>query len=87
MTRVPNAFEAVRPRGAAIAPTVAPSPRRPGHAPGLLPGSTPRTVVMDARGRHCVPLSPRTNGVFVIESGAVAQASASKRQALLKGGI
>lgn len=87
MTRPLNAFQSVRPRGAAVQPTVAPSQRRPGRAPGRLPGSTPRTVVMDTRGRRCVPLSPRTNGVFVIESGAVAQASVNKRQALVKGGI
>ena len=49
--------------------------------------SVPRNVVMDSRGRHCVPLAPRTNGAFVIESGAVAQASVSKRQALVRGGI
>ena len=87
MSRVPNAFQAVRPRGEAVAPTVVPSTRKPGRAPGLLPGSTLRTVVMDTRGRRCVPLSPRSNGVFVIESGAVAQASVNKRQALVKGGI
>ena len=87
MTLVPNAFNSVLPRGAVGAPTMAPSPRRPGRVSGPLQGSTPRTVVMDSRGRHCVPLAPRTNGAFVIESGAVAQASASKRQALVRGGI
>lgn len=87
MSQVPNAFQAVRPRGSVIEPTVAPTARRPGRAPGSLPGSTPRNVVMDSRGRHCVPLAPRPNGVFVIESGAAAQASISKRNALVRGGI
>ena len=87
MSQVPNAFQAVRPRGSVIEPTVAPTARRPGRAPGPLPGTTPRSVVMDSRGRHCVPLAPRTNGAFVIESGAAAQASISKRNALVRGGI
>ena len=82
-----NAFQAVRPRGSVIALTVAPTAGRPDRAPRPLPGATPHNVVMDSRGRHCVPLAPRTNGAFVIESGAVAQASVSKRQALVKGGI
>ncbi|MCO5354205.1 hypothetical protein [Acidovorax kalamii] len=87
MSQVLNAFQAVRPRGSVIEPTVAPTARRPGRAPGPLPGTTPRNVVMDSRGRQCVPLAPRTNGAFVIESGAVALASVSKRQALVRGGI
>lgn len=83
----PNAFEAVRPRGAAIAPTVAPTPRRPGRAPGLLPGSTPRTLVLDTQGRRRVALAPSSNGAFLIESGPAAEAAVLKRQAIHRGGI
>lgn len=83
----PNAFEAVRPRGATIAPTVAPTPRRPGRAPALLPGSTPRTLVLDTRGRRRVALAPSSNGAFHIESGPAAKASVLKRQTIRRGGI
>lgn len=72
MTRVLNVFETVRPRGQAR-PSVVP---RAGH--GLL---------LDAKGVRRVPLAPRSNGAFFIESGAVALAASNKRSALLKGGI
>jgi hypothetical protein len=42
---------------------------------------------MDAKGKRCVPLAPRLNGAFAIESGAAAQAATDKRQALRKAGI
>ncbi|MDA8449803.1 hypothetical protein M4R23_08915 [Acidovorax sp. GBBC 3332] len=89
MTRVLNAFESVRPRGATVTPTTVPAQRRPGRAPPVLAGSTPRDrdVVLDRNGRACVPLAPRCNGAFSIESGAVAQASVSKRRAIVRGGI
>lgn len=83
----PNAFQAVRPRGTGTAPGAAPRPHSPGRAPSPLRGSTPRAIVMDSRGRRLVPLAPRVNGAFVIESGAVAQAAADKRRALVRGGI
>ena len=81
-----NAFQSVRPRAAA-APSAAFRPHTPGRAPVLLRGSTPRALVLDSKGKRCVPLAPQANGAFVIESGAVAQASADKRRALVKGGI
>lgn len=89
MTRVLNAFESVRPRGVDVVPTAVPTQRRPGRAPPPLPGSTPRDrdMVLDRNGRARVPLAPRCNGAFSIESGAAAQASVSKRRALVKGGI
>lgn len=86
MNRPLNAFQMVRPRGNATMP-YAQRPRASGAAPGLLRGSTPRTLAMDTNGRRCVPLAPRANGDFLIESGTSAQASDDKRRALLKGGI
>lgn len=44
-------------------------------------------MVLDSNGKRRVPLAPRLNGAFAIESGMVAQAAADKRQALLRGSI
>lgn len=85
MTRVINAFQSVRPRGA-VAPSAVPRPHNVGKAPGLLPGSA-APLALDSNGKRCVPLMPRMNGAFAIESGAVARASVDKRHALVKGGI
>jgi hypothetical protein len=87
MNRPLNAFQTVRPRGNATMPSAVQRPRATGAAPGLLRGSVPCTLAMDTNGRRCVPIAPRANGNFLIESGAAAQASVDKRSALLKGGI
>lgn len=42
---------------------------------------------MDAQGQRRIPLAPRSNGAFAIESRAASQASIDKRQAIVKGGI
>lgn len=81
-----NAFQAVRPR-AAEAPSAVPHTRGRGAEPLPLPGTSPRHTVLDSNGKRCVPLAPRLNGAFAIESGVVAQAVADKRQALLRGSI
>ena len=81
-----NAFQAVRPRTAA-APSAVPHKRGRGAEPLPLPGTSPRHMALDSNGKRCVPLAPRLNGAFAIESGAAAQASADKRQALLRGAI
>lgn len=81
-----NAFESVRPRGAA-APSAPVRPHNIGRAPGLLPGSVPRTMTLDRNGKPRVPLAPRSNGSFVIESASLAQESVLKRQAIRRGGI
>lgn len=81
MTGTLNAFQAVRPRGNT------PTPRTASGIHHGQRGAVPRGLVMDTNGRRCVPLGPRANGDFLIESGNAAQASADKRRALLKGGI
>lgn len=86
MSRVLNVFQTVAPRGTP-APSAAPRQHVPGRPPARLRGSTPRTLVMDARGLRRTPLGPRSNGAFAIESRAAAQASIDKRRALVKGGI
>lgn len=86
MTRVINAFQSVRPRGA-VAPSAVPRPHNVGKAPGLLPGSAPRAMVLDSKGKRCVPLAPRPNTDLLFEGRAQRQASNDKRRALVKGGI
>jgi hypothetical protein len=81
---VRNVFQTVAPRAAA-GPSAAPRLQQPGRAPGLLRGSTPRTL--DTLGRRGVSLAPKSNGSFHIESGAAAEAAVLKRQALRRGGI
>lgn len=81
-----NAFQAVRPKGNAVQPAVV-RRHKSGRAPGLLPGSTQRAMTLDRNGKPRVPLAPRLNGAFAIESGVGAQAAADKRQALLRGSI
>jgi len=84
MSGVRNVFQTVAPRAVA-GPGTVPRPHQHGRAPGLLRGSTPRTL--DTMGRRRVSLAPRSNGAFHIESGPAAEAAVLKRQALLKGGI
>ena len=88
MTRILSAFEAVRPRGTATAPAAVTKPHNRGKAPSPLPGSLAQApvdvMVMDRTGKRCVPLAPRLNGAFAIESGVMAQAAADKRQAQLR---
>lgn len=84
--RVLNAFESVRPKGV-NAQAAAPARHNVGRAPGLLPGSMPRNVALDSNGRPCVPMAPRANVGFVVEDRVQGAASASRRQALVKGGI
>ena len=88
MTRVLSAFEAVRPKGSAVICAVLQPRRNRGKAPGPLPGSLAQApvgvMVMDRTGKRCVPLAPRLNGAFAIESGVMAQAAADKRQAQLR---
>lgn len=52
-----------------------------------LPGSSRRNMVLDSKGNRSVPLAPRLNGTFAIESGVAAQAAMDRRNAILKGGI
>ncbi len=81
-----NAFQTVRPRGT-LAPSAIPHQRSRGSAPMPLPGSSRRNMVLDSKGNRSVPLAPRLNGTFAIESGVAAQAAMDRRNAILKGGI
>ena len=86
MSTVPNAFQSVRPRAAA-APSAAFRPHTPGRAPVLLRGSTPRTLVLDSKGKRCVPLDARTDVAFSIEDKHQGRASTDRRHAIVKGGL
>ena len=79
MSRVPNAFESVRPRAAAAAAPVrcSPSLAQAARAAGEL-------VVLDRLGRPMSTLAPRRYSGGIVVGSATAQADNDRRRALTK---
>jgi hypothetical protein len=78
----PNAFEAVRPRGADVPP-----PRQvPRAAVAGCPAAVAGAVVLlfNGRGFRSVGLAPRVKGAISIESRAQAQASLDKSRRIAR---
>lgn len=78
----PNAFQSVRPRAVA-GPSATPIKIGVGAPPQRLNGSLAR----DAAGRLRVPLEPRTDSGFHIESKVNAQSGTDKRRAIARTNI